>query len=506
MVVQVDWPQVQVLLRKTTGVNFSTGVADQYRGASGAIDWIGLTPFLGDAGSVRTRKALDEPCGGFSITFADRFSQTGGDTVYALAEPMDQIEIRMARVPVGIGGTPPLVMRGYISSVRRVETIAADGTPQRVVVIQGQDSGKLWQNHSILPEAQMAAGMNTMLSTYALFAATGITFGILPVNDFVTTFVQQVMNPAVALMAAFSGVAIPNFTAVCSVPPEEGWISASILQGFPGGKYWDVLEYVADRPWNELFVRDRPDGGPPELVFRPVPYLNVDGGLIMDGAEMPRIIDRDIGDIVSLDASRSDYRTANFFYVPPNSSIPDSAGGVNIEALTRLGSGDEGPMFSISHNNSALALYGLRKMQHETRLMAHDLPSPRSANLNPPGDRPVAITNTTAWHLRRAQKLKDLNLDNVVWETVQMVVKGHEDFEVGTYVRWTRGQFRGTGMTFMAYCTAVEHSFTPLKTGGSAAWTTTLTLERGDGFLNRDTQAGYPYWIEGRRGPYSPGG
>ena len=506
--ISVDWPDVRVHLLKTTGVNFSGGVGTgQYRGAAGALDEIGLTPFLGDAGSVRTNKSLDEPCGGFSVTFADRVSNEGADTVAALAEAMDMVEIRMKRIPAGRGGVPPLIMRGYISSVRRVEYIDGDGIPHRVVVIMGQDSGKLWQNHSILPEAQMASALNTMLSTYSLFAATGITFGILPVAEFVSIFTEQVMNPAVDMMSAFAGRAVPRFTPVVSVPADQGHISASILQGFPGGRFWDVLEYVADRPWNELFVRDRPDGGPPELVFRPVPYLDIGGGIIMPGAEEPApLIVRDQRDIVRLDVVRSDHDVANFYWVPPTSSIPDTANMSSIKEINRLAGGQDGPLFSINHNNSALALYGLRKMEAYTRLMPSDLPQGRSANLHDPDVREQAGEITTQWHIRRAEQLKLLNLDNVVWETVEMVIKGHEEFEIGRYIEWTRGQFYGSGLVSKGYIQRVQHEFVPLKHGDSGAWLTTLTIIRSDGFLNRDEMGASPYWTEGRRGPYSPGG
>lgn len=503
MAIAVDGPQLQLLLKKTTGVNFNTG--NQYRGAAGAIDEIDLAPFLGDAGSVRTMKALDEPCGGFSIVFADKNSEVGGDTVYALAEAMDICELRFARVSVGTYGIAPIVMRGYISSIRRKEIISADGTPVRAVIISGQDAGKLWANFSILPEAQMVSNLNTMLGTYNLLAATGITFNIMPVMDFVKTFTERVMNPAVDLMSAFAGRTIPRFdTSEVFIPPEDGYISASILQGFTGGRYWDVLEYVADRPWNELWVRDTEEG--PHLVFRPVPYLDTNGATIMPGAEPPDIIERDIGEIVSLDCSRSDYRTANFFWVPPGSSMPDSGSGVNIAAIAAKAGGDGEPLFSINHENSALPLYGLRKMQHETRLLPSNLPNPRAANLNDPDVRDAAVGFTTDWHIKRANQLRLLNWDNSVWETVEMVLKGHETLEIGKQLQWTRGQFRGQGLVSKGYITRCAHTWLPLKSGGGAGWTTTLTIERSDGFLKRDQMAASPYHAEGRRGPYSPGG
>lgn len=502
MTIKVDSPQIQILLFKTTGVNFNTG--SQYRGAAGAIDGIDITPFLGDAGSVRTMKGVDEPCGGFSIVFADRCTGEGADTVYALAEPMDLVEIRMARIPVGNSAKPPLVMRGFISSIRRPETIAPDGAPQRMVVIQGQDMTKLWFNWSILPEAQMAGNLVSMLSTYSLLAATGINFAIRPVSAFIKEFTEEIMNAGVRRLSAFSGQAIPTFdTSRVTVPDSQGLVSAAILQGFPGGTYWDVIDYVSDRPWNEMWIFDPPDGGNPQLVFRPVPYMHLTGGFILPGAEDPGTIRRDIGEIVSLDALRTDHRVANFYWVPPGTSLPDSAGMSAVNATFRLAGGQDGPLFSINHDNSNIALYGLRKMQHDTRLIPSEIPDPRSANLNTVGVRLRAGEITTLWNIQRAIQLKELNWDNVAFETVEMVLKGHEELVPGKYLEWTRGQFRDSGLVSKGYIMRVAHAWVPLKSGNGSAWNTTLTIERSDGFYKRDQISASPYWTEGRRGPYS---
>jgi hypothetical protein len=72
------------------------------------------------------------------------------DSLYALIEPMDMIEIRAARRPDKFAGTKlPLIMRGFVSSVRRSESMGEDGTPNRTIMIQGQDSGKLLQMFAI---------------------------------------------------------------------------------------------------------------------------------------------------------------------------------------------------------------------------------------------------------------------------------------------------------------------------------------------------------------------
>jgi hypothetical protein len=318
-----------------------------------------------------------------------------------------------------------------------------------------------------------------------------------PVEEFVRTFIEKVMNSAVGKMSAFSGREVPSFKAVTSVQ-NQGRVSAAMLQGFGGGRYWDVLEYVADRPWNELFVRDQEDG--PEVIFRPVPYRDLGGALIMPGAQDPGTFSIDIGEIVKMDSVRSDLRTANFFYVSPSSSQPDTAVMSSVAAFQRVGTG---PMFATDHPNSALALYGLRKMEHGTRLMPSEgqaLP----ANAHPPDQRLQAGDTTTEWHIQRAQQLNLLNRDNSVWETVEMTAKGCEDFKAGMEVQWTEGQERGAGLVSRGYCARVQQIIAPLRSGGSAAWTTQLSIERGDGFLNADEMQASPFWAEGRRGPMSP--
>ena len=70
-------------------------------------------------GSIRTSKNLDDPAGGFSITFADIVEQQLADSVAYEVEPQDMVEIRAARWPHLYGGQLPLVMRGFISQVMR---------------------------------------------------------------------------------------------------------------------------------------------------------------------------------------------------------------------------------------------------------------------------------------------------------------------------------------------------------------------------------------------------
>lgn len=480
MAIKVFTPQVQVLLIKTTGL--ARGQA--YRGASSGVDFADLTELLGDAGAVRTVKGVDGESGGFSVSFADGVQNDLADTAYALIEPMDMVEIRMARLPLG-GGELPIVMRGFVSSVRRAETIAEDGRPMRVVVVQGQDETKLWYNFGIYPE-NIYRTTGDFLDRFRLLAATKIAVVPYRVADFMAELVDCV-NQKVAEMSAYTDAGIPQYAYEGTVP--EGIVSPSLIAPLMKGAYWDIAGVVADRPWNELFIESREEG--PVVIFRPVPYFHLDGGgLIMPGAADPGQFERDAEHVVTWDTSRTDHRVANFFWVEPAGGQLDSSGGVNV-AAQRVGAVD-----SYGNPNSALEIFGHRKMAATTRLLPDALVK---APINyPPGEKLGRIDDQNQWHVKRAQQLRDLNQDNVAFEEISLVMQGHEEFRPGRYIRITRGQYYGEGLITKGYIEKVSHTFAPLRT-----FTTTLSVIRSDGFVQRDASLGMPYFFEGRSGPYS---
>lgn len=370
------------------------------------------------------------------------------------------------------------------------------------VTLLGQDSAKLWFNWSVLPEAQIASGDETMLATFSLFAASGIRAEVMPVNEFVAEVNDAMMTPRVEMLSNFSGWDIPPFNVISTVPEGKVWpgqFDAFMAGG--GGRYWDILEWCADRPWNELFVRDNPDTEIPDLIFRPVPYFDIGGGLIMPGAEAPEVITRDIGEIVSLNWSRSDHRVANFFYVPP--VTPETQGMNSIQAIVRDAGGRGGPLFSVDHDNSNMALYGLRKMTHSTRLLPTDMPENVAPHLHYPDSRIAAGRTDTNWHIVRGEQLRLLNQDNSVFTNLQMTLQGMPDLMIGKTLEWTRGQRRGSGTVTRGYIADVAHEFRPLRAGGQAHWLTTLGIERCDDFINQDEAGGSPRITEGWRGPYN---
>lgn len=475
MSIRVDTPGIEIRLIKLVGV--ANGQAYRWQTANAEFN---ITPALGEAGVVRTTKTLNDPCGGFSISFADKEDPAGLDTLYGLVEPMDMIEIRMAREPWRYGGQLPIVMRGFVSELRRSETLAPNGKPQRAVIISGQDMAKLWQIHQLLPETIYASGASPYMDTFRLQAVTGIEVAYLPVSDFMTQLTEIVMNDKVMKLSAFANAYVPPFFIRASVP--EGIVSCSLVAPFTG-PFWRLAELVADRPWNELFIEDTEFG--PDVIFRPAPFKHVyGGGFILPGAADPGTIYRTEEDVVSWDAKRSDYRVSNFYWVPPGSSMLDTSVQANVASLQNA------DLIDFAYPNSAEALFGQRKMTVETRLLPNDVTeTPIRLNGMARMEEGQKVIN---WHTYRAIQLKEMNRDNVALEEVTAVMKGHEEFKVGRYLELTRGT-----IVSEAYITRVSQIFRPLK-----LFETSLGLERGTGFLMRD-QAGRPYWEEGREGPYS---
>jgi hypothetical protein len=89
-------PGIQILLKKNVGrtaVAGSSPLSNRYAGANGVQD---IAAFLGEHDSVRVKKSVRSFTGGFSIIFPDQVDRMILDSIYALIEPIDTIEVYMA--------------------------------------------------------------------------------------------------------------------------------------------------------------------------------------------------------------------------------------------------------------------------------------------------------------------------------------------------------------------------------------------------------------------------
>jgi hypothetical protein len=478
MVIRTYAPSLSVVLTRL--VNRTGGKASS---AAAPFKTIDLTPYLGTAGTVRTIKSIDAPCGGFSVTFADRIDTAFADTVYAEVEPMDLVEIRASRSPERyVGTTLPLIMRGFVSTVDRAESMSQAGKPERTVTIAGQDMGKLMQIHHVYFETFVLTDQD-YLSTFHLFSNLGIEVQALPVNTFMHQLVENVVNKKISDLGVFSDTQIQPFVVDASVP--DGIVIPQLAMTMDQFSLWELAELFADRPWNEMMVVDQEDG--PHFVFRPAPYKDLyTRNLLLKGATDPGTIAVDITDIVAMTAVRTDARVANLFIVDASASMLDTNGSVQMQAL------QQGVQPDFAYDGNKPELFGTKKMGARTTLWQNGASGP--VNALPPGQQAQASTEYKTWFVQRTEDIKAMNRDNAAFEDLGMICKGSEDLLIGHYLQLTRGSLMSE-----SYITQVSHSFQPLS-----VWTTSLHCIRGTGFVDRNLiTTGSPYHMEGRTGPYA---
>jgi hypothetical protein len=499
--VKVRYPGLQVLLRKNIGRaagGAALPVSERFAGQQRTVD---LTPFFGEAGAVQTNKSVREPAGGFTLTFSDRINPAASDTVYGLVEPMDVIEIRMSgdayKTPQASTGTfaradrgqaslgLPIIMRGLVSGVRRVETMGADGRPQRSVVITGQDYGKIWQMLQIVNSPFVDPDAN-FITAFPFFARFGNDINTQYAEAFVKDVFDKVINPFIAKMATKTGGTSSPLLSIGTdgIQVRDGVVSPFGVGGWQGGTIYSLLAQHCDvGPWNELYIEDLEAG--PRVVYRPNPFMTADGkSYIMDVVVEPHIVPITRADVVSMAVERSDANVANYFWV----DAPRFA--LNADETLRLMSYQAKPddVYQQGYGNNDPELYGFRRLQEQTQQGGRG-ETHNGNGLQAGNDSTVYTNAAVAWLNLRRRQLRDLNQDNVVLEHGQIRLKGNEQVKAGAYLRLTHGNMQSD-----YYVVSVTHDFIPF--GG---FFTTAVVERGTGFVDRVQQgdgSASPYWSE----------
>lgn len=460
-------PDIRVTLHKTikrTKLADGTPASARFKGIDTEID---LRPYLAESGGVRVSKSIFDPAGGFSITLGDRpnAGKLGFETMYALIEPMDFVEIRMRH---GKGsGQPPVVMRGFVSSVTRSEAVGADGRPARTVTINGQDYGKLWQMLQILFLPGYIVGEDT-LSSFKLFERFGVGFKTsLPGADFLKEVVQKVLNPYVKKLMPENSQNPKEFK-LDRVSVKHGTTSVSAASNQEGTIYNLLRSYLDVGIWNELFVEDEDDGV--YVVFRPNPYKTVAGKKIQDDAPDVKTVELPGDDIISMNVERSDADVANYYWV--HGARFDLNTEVFRKQLTTTGN-DKKTVLLDDYENSSSKLYGIRAMFVDT-MMGGDEVQSFTGGLKET-EQKKRDTSVANWVNDRRRILVEQNKDNVVLERGTLRIRGNEEMRVGRFVKVKRGDFSAE-----YYITRVSHDYVPFQ-----GFFTTLQVERGMGFVER---------------------
>lgn len=411
-----------------------------------------LTEWLGDGCVVRTSKNLRAPMGQFTITFVDKEYKEGFfDSVYYLFAPMDAVEIRIAHK-----GTknPVLVMRGFVSDIRRDEVMGQDGKPSRRVTVIGHDIGKLLVQHQIymLPTPteveKQITGWGILLKYFGSASKT------LSAAEYVNIMVGILQNHLDVLLAksALAGLFIfPK-------PDVEGLIPPVVLNSLNDVSYHAHMTKLLDvGPWNEMFTRDDESGC--DFIVREN-FTQEDGITITEQ------------DVQAMSSSRTDANVANWFWARISRAQFYDQATARIQAM-RTSSYDQRGFEPCSE-----AKYGWRKMEVDASLF------PPGHGLQDDSKREQYLTNQGVlypWLTYRQATLTANNVYNAMLEDTTFRIQGDENAKHGTWLTLNKGQ-----TSQRHYIVGVDHEF---QIFGN--YTTTLHCERGDGYMNRMGGGGY---------------
>ncbi|MDP3327208.1 hypothetical protein [Parvibaculum sp.] len=502
MAIPTFMPQISVVLKKNIGRGTVAGTiaaSERFKGTAREID---LTPYLWESGPVVVDKSVRQPAGMFSITLGDKMAAGEFESLYGLIEPMDVIEIRMARntskyLGAGFKKNMPIKMRGFVTRIGRDEVMGESG-PTRAIIVTGHDYGKILQIMQIAYLPNEVTGQR-LLTYFKFFENYGIgAEPDKPSSAFVEEVVREVLNPFLADMRAAatksdvsSGVS-PVLDIIADASVTKGVISPFGTNQWPGGTIYDMLTHYGDvGPWNEMFVEDREDA--PYLVYRPNPFKDPSGTLIQEMRKAPASVTVYDEEVAVLSVARDDAAVSNYYWV--NAQSYSLIG----DPMLRVAAANSQPAASFylaDYPNSSPFLYGFRRMEVQTQQ------GPRID-----GQAEAVFESGQASGLefisdRRAILVAN-NRDNVVFESGFSRIRGREDMNPGMTMKLVRGTdavgaARGEGVTSEFYVPAVRQEFVPFH-----GYTTTLTLERGTGFIERvqrDGGANPPYLSEKRMG------
>lgn len=493
-------PEFKVRLFKTMARRMVTGddgrqvpASERYSGGQRVLD---LTPFFGDGSSLETSKSVRAPAGTWSMTVVDRMEAEKMDSLYGLIEPMDVVEIRMRHNPdpASTGAEPPVVMRGFVSSVRRSISMGGEGRPVRGVTISGMDYGKVLEMIQIRYLPNYVIGQN-LLTGLNLFVNYGVEAKPNQLgNDFLRQIVEKVVNPFIVGLAGHGAASDQKGLSYIREIGVEATASDGTISAFGAqsaqGTLWDVLRGFLDvGPWTELFIEDRPDTmsdparpGGVVLVHRNNPFrdLDPDKGYIMPMSVRPDWLSITDADVIALEAGRDDSNVANYFQVNmPRMALLDAA------TMSLSGQQTDPKSFYLeNYPNATPKLYGLRFMEADTQMGGADSlgrVDGQAAGVVKEGERKSSLWIDT----RRAQMMA-MNKDNVVFESGSMTLRGKSSLRPGMFLKVLFGQAGDESRPFMweCYVTAVQHRMVPYQ-----GYVTVVNFERSTAFSERIRRA-----------------
>lgn len=462
---------------------------------------IDLTPYLGEGGAVSTAKSLYAPKGRFQIVIPDKPYRIQGrvdDSFYGIVEPMDRVEIRMARNASEHPDGMPIVMRGFVREVSRSETMGSDGRPQRQVTISGDDYGMFGEIAQLNVLGMKPLGLSPLSALWP--ADLGASGGVGPALEQVRILLESLINAQINRMRDPHGGEVgPRDRGIQDIK-----LAGSVTEGFfwahlllqQEGTAWKKLMDVADTPWNEIFIEDRDDG--PYLVYRPTPWVDLDGKPIDNMGQQIAVTEiEDTFDFVQRATySRSDEAVYNVIWSavhnPQENNNAALAAAIAGSDMQDYLVGEYGQDGSYKHEslNSAPSIYGVRIVVRDTMHYPGGEHPPAG---NQAAVQVVVTDNGAEWAKLRRKWLIAANRDNVMWDSGDLTVRGNEKLRIGVHYILTRGQFRARH-----YVTEIGHHFAPYS-----GFTSSVKFIRSDNFYQRTKGKLSSFLLEGRKGVYA---
>jgi len=471
-------PQVSVKLIKA--VRRVRGVSARHSGAGATID---LTPYLGEHGSITVQRSLDGLVGGFSVVLVDRMVRETGDTLHSVIEPRDMVEIRFSADPTR---QLPLVMRGIVDGIDRERRVGGDRVSQSVTV-SGYDLGAIFGLLRIDYRWLIATGSAAPLAGRVPFTEFQIPGREMAPGEWMSEIVDKVVRPY------FESTELSRWlrnVRVLASPLGSGVVSPLSYQSFEG-TFEALLMKYADRPWNELFLRETETTT--DLIFRVAPYRDLySGQYILPGAVDPGTVSVSTANIESLKVSRGAHRVANWYWVDaPGVTAQTFADKAMVSTLNAapdslwIGGGNG----LTPYDNARMDLYGINPMNAATN---------QSQTLNPTHYGSNSALETAAGDVlafleERRRQLIAMNRDNVALEQGSAIVLGDETLMPGKYLDVTDNGV----VTDSFYIRSVMHNLVP-----NTSFKTTVLIDRGDGLIRRGAQTASPYLLDARNGVY----
>jgi hypothetical protein len=226
---------------------------------------------------------------------------------------------------------------------------------------------------------------------------------------FVQQIVDNVLEPWLVVMKKAASAMKIKFIPKVSI---LGTVSPFDVNSFQDRSIYELISQLCDvGPFNECYVEDVEHGS--IIVVRPNQFYCADESPAHDGVA-PVWIDIDHEDLVALSVSRSDGAVSNLFWVSTPQQM-QSGHITRFEMYDRVNR----DIWDIreSYVPALESLYGYRKMEVSSRLLAPD-------NLNPDAPKKDIVefekNKYGFWMQKRCLSLRRQNMDNGQFETGSM--------------------------------------------------------------------------------------